>query len=43
MPSKLLGEITYPFQKFHSRTVKVWERICNFIPRFEMDVKKNVL
>ena len=38
MPSKARGDITYPFPKFNSVTVEVWEWISNFIPHFIMDV-----
>ena len=38
MSSKVLGEITYPFQNFNRSTVEVWKWISNFIPHFILDV-----
>ena len=38
MPSNALDEITYPFPKFNSYTVEVWEWISNLVRRFNMDV-----
>ena len=38
VPSKVWGEITYPFLNFNSCTIEVWESISNFIPHFIMDV-----
>ena len=34
VPSKVKGEITYPFPNFNGCTVEVWELIGNFIPHF---------
>ena len=33
-----MDEIIYPFPKFNSATVEIWEWICNFISHFIMDV-----
>ena len=38
MPSKVWGEIIYPFLNFNGCTVDVKEWISNFIPHFTMDV-----
>ena len=39
MPSKVLGEITYPFPNFNRATVAVWDWILsNIIPLIIMDV-----
>ena len=37
MPSKVWGEITYPFPDFNGRTDEVWECIGNFIIHLIMD------
>ena len=36
MPSKVWGEITYPFPNLNGFTVEVWECRSNFIPHFIM-------
>ena len=33
-PSKVWGEISYPFPNFNGGTVEVWEWLRNFIPNF---------
>ena len=38
MPSKVWGEITYPFPNFNGAAVEVWEWMSNFILLFLMDV-----
>ena len=38
MPSKVWGEITYPFLNFNGTTIEVYEWISNFIPHFIVDV-----
>ena len=38
MPSKVWGEITYPFLNFNGAAIEVCEWISNFIPHFIMDV-----
>ena len=38
MPSKVWGEINYPFQNFNDCTVEAWEWVNNFIPHFIIDV-----
>ena len=38
MPSKVWGEIIYPFLNLNYATVEIWEWISNFIPPFIMDV-----
>ena len=38
MPTKVWGEITYPFPNFNGATVEVWKWICIFIPHFIMDM-----
>ena len=38
MPSKVCGEITYPFPNFNGATVKIWEGISNFLPYFIINV-----
>ena len=35
---KVWDEITYPFSNFNGGTVEVWDWMCNFIPRFIMEV-----
>ena len=39
MPSKVWGEIAYPFRNFNGYTIsmEVWEWISNSIPYFMMD------
>ena len=34
MPSKVWGEITYPFPNFNGHTIEVWERMSNVTPHF---------
>ena len=38
MLSKVIDEITYPFQNFNRTTVEIWEWLRNFIFHFLMDV-----
>ena len=38
MPSKVWGEITYPFSNFNGCTVAVWKGISYCIPHFIKDV-----
>ena len=38
MPTKVQGEITYPFQNAIGCIVEVCERVSNFTPDFIMDV-----
>ena len=38
MPSKVLGEITYPFPNFNYTIVEVCECTSIFIPHIKMDV-----
>ena len=41
IPSKVYGEITYPYPNFSSCTAKVWEWINYFIPHCIMDIIKS--
>ena len=38
MPSKVWGNITYPFTNFNGYTTEVWEWISNFAIYFLMNV-----
>ena len=37
MPSKVWGEINYPFPDINGTTVEVYEWVSNFAPHFLMD------